>query len=612
MSIKVLPDALINQIAAGEVVERPASVVRELVDNALDAGARRIEIEIENGGARLIRVRDDGVGIERDQLALALTRHATSKISDIDDLLRVASLGFRGEALPSIASVSRFALVSRRDGAEHAWRIEAEHGRLSEPLPASHPRGSTVEVRELFFNIPARRKFLRSERTEFSHIQELVRSAALAHPDVEFRLAHNGRPTLWLKAASDLFERSRLAAVLDESFIDQAGALDQSGAGLRLRGLLGSPTSARGQADLQYFFVNGRPVRDRVVSHAVRQAYADVLHHGRHPAYLLFLDIDPGAVDVNVHPAKLEVRFRDSRLVHDFLFRTLHEALAGARAGATPATVHESTAAFTGSSSPGPMFVPARQGGLGLGIAEAMSGYSALYGSGATGGATGVPAPGAPAIPGGNVDAIAAGQSDPGQAEGMPPLGYAIAQLHGIYVLAQNARGLVLVDMHAAHERITYERLKANRAGQGLVSQRLLVPLAIEVSPREAVVVEEQADRLGELGFELVMASHSQARLLKVPSLLAGGDVALLAKQVLADLADHGNTRLGEEAENELLSTMACHGSVRANRALTLPEMNALLRDMEATERSGQCNHGRPTWLEWPVAELDKLFQRGR
>lgn len=606
MPIRVLPDALINQIAAGEVVERPASVVRELVDNSLDAGARRIEVEIENGGSRLIRVRDDGAGIPSDELALALTRHATSKIADIDDLLRVASLGFRGEALPSIASVSRFALVSRRDGDEHGWRVEAEHGRLSEPEPASHPRGSTVEVRELFFNIPARRKFLRSERTEFGHVEELVRTAALAHPGVEFRLVHNGRPVLWLKAATDTFDRQRLTGVLDESFIDGAGRLDQSGAGLRLRGLLGAPTSARGQADLQYFFVNGRPVRDRVVAHAVRQAYADVLHHGRHPAYLLFLDIDPGAVDVNVHPAKLEVRFRDSRLVHDFLFRTLHEALAGARAGVVPASAPAAPETMAGSGPSVPMFTPGRQGGLGLGIAEALSGYSALYGTGAApAGAN--ESTGSIAVESGGATA-GAGSGD----EGMPPLGYAIAQLHGIYVLAQNVRGLVLVDMHAAHERITYERLKANRAGQGIVSQRLLVPMGIEVSPREVAVVEEQGEQLAELGFELVMAGPSQARLLKVPSLLAGGDVAMLAKQVLADLADHGNSRLGEQAENELLSTMACHGSVRANRALTLPEMNALLRDMEATERSGQCNHGRPTWVEWPITELDKLFQRGR
>jgi DNA mismatch repair protein MutL len=607
MSIKVLPDALINQIAAGEVVERPASVVRELVDNALDAGARRVEIEIENGGTRLIRVRDDGHGIARDELALALTRHATSKIADIDDLMRVASLGFRGEALPSIASVSRFALVSRRDGEAHAWRIEAAHGRLSETQPASHPRGSTVEVRELFFNIPARRKFLRSERTEFSHIQELVRTAALAHPEVEFRLAHNGRPAIWLKAVDDAFERQRLAAVLDETFLDHAGRLDQSGAGLRLRGLLGAPTSARGQADLQYFFVNGRPVRDRVVAHAVRQAYADVLHHGRHPAYLLFLEIDPGAVDVNVHPAKLEVRFRDSRLVHDFLFRTLHEALAGARAGAA-VPAHAEAAPLTSIPAPSaPSFQPGRQAGLGLAVAEVMSGYAALYGGNAGGvavaatGTVGASAPAWPAMP-----------AQSGEAAEIPPLGYALAQLHGVFILAQNARGLVLVDMHAAHERITYERLKANRAGQGIVSQRLLVPLGIELSPREAVVVEEQGDRLAALGFELVMAGPSQARLLKVPSLLAGGDAAALAKQVLSDLAEHGSSRLGEEAENALLATMACHGSVRANRALTLPEMNALLRDMEATERSGQCNHGRPTWVEWPLAELDKLFQRGR
>ena len=597
MTIRILPDSLVNQIAAGEVIERPASVVKELLDNSLDAGATRVEIEIEAGGSRLIRVRDDGVGIARDELALALTRHATSKIADLDDLLRVASLGFRGEALPSIASVSRFAITSRTEHDPHAWRVAAEHGRLDTPEPASHPQGTTVEVRDLFFNIPARRKFLRTERTEFGHIEEFVRTAALARPEVEFRLAHNGRATLWLKSAAGRFEADRLAKLLDEAFIESALKLDQSGAGLHLTGWLGSPMAARGQGDLQYFFVNGRPVRDRVVAHAVRQAYADVLHHGRYPAYVLFLSLDPAAVDVNVHPAKLEVRFRDNRLVHDFLFRTLHEALAQTRAGAAAApTAGEGTAATA-------MHYPAyagtgAQSALGLRVAESLGGYAALYGSGDS----------SLRLP----DATPLTRMPPDGPGTVPPMGYAIAQLHGIYVLAQNARGLVLVDMHAAHERITYERLKTLRAEQGIISQRLLVPAMIDLTPREAAALDEHAEMIAELGFEMVAAGPTQARVLKVPTLLAAGDVAALAKRVLADLADHGDTRLGEEAENELLSTMACHGSVRANRALTIPEMNALLRDMEATERSGQCNHGRPTWIEMPVSELDKLFMRGR
>jgi DNA mismatch repair protein MutL len=597
MPIRILPDPLVNQIAAGEVVERPASVVKELVDNSLDAGARRIEIDIEAGGARLIRVRDDGAGIAGDELALALTRHATSKIADLDDLLQVASLGFRGEALPSIASVSKFTLTSRTRGSEHGWRTGAVHGRLTDREPAAHPVGTTIEVRDLFFNIPARRKFLRAERTEYGHIEELVRTAAIARHDVEFRLGHNGRPTLWIRPADDPFDQTRLASLLDEEFVRTSGRLDQSGAGLQLTGLLGSPTAARGQGDLQYFFVNGRPVRDRVVAHAVRQAYADVLHHGRYPSYALFLSIDPGAVDVNVHPAKLEVRFRDSRLVHDFLFRTLHEALAQTRAGvpaqdaATPVGV-ANTLYFGGSGQPS----------LGLRVNESMGGYAALYGASTE----------LSAGHGGPPSLVAPPGHQAAADDEAPPLGYAIAQLHGIYVLAQNARGLVLVDMHAAHERITYERLKSHRAGHGIIAQRLLVPASVDLSPREMAALDEHADTVAALGFEMIAAGPAHARVLKVPTLLASGDVAALSKRVLADLADHGSTRLGEETENELLSTMACHGSVRANRSLTLPEMNALLRDMEATERSGQCNHGRPTWIELPVAELDRLFMRGR
>ena len=596
MPIRILPDPLVNQIAAGEVVERPASVVKELVDNSLDAGARRIEIDIEAGGARLIRVRDDGAGIAGDELAMALTRHATSKIADLDDLLQVASLGFRGEALPSIAAVSKFTLTSRTRDSEHGWRVGAEHGRLSGREPAAHPVGTTIEVRDLFFNIPARRKFLRAERTEYGHIEELVRTAAIARHDVEFRLGHNGRPTLWIRPADDPFDQTRLASLLDEAFVQTSGRLDQAGAGLQLTGLLGSPTAARGQGDLQYFFVNGRPVRDRVVAHAVRQAYADVLHHGRYPSYALFLSIDPGAVDVNVHPAKLEVRFRDSRLVHDFLFRTLHEALAQTRAGVptqdatTPVGV-ANTVYFGGSGQPS----------LGLRVNESMGDYAALYGA-----STGLSAGR------GELPLVAAHGHQAADDDEAPPLGYAIAQLHGIYVLAQNARGLVLVDMHAAHERITYERLKSHRAGQGIIAQRLLVPASVDLSPREMAALDEHADTVAALGFEMIAAGPTHARVLKVPTLLASGDVAALSKRVLSDLADHGATRLGEETENELLSTMACHGSVRANRSLTLPEMNALLRDMEATERSGQCNHGRPTWIELPVAELDRLFMRGR
>ncbi len=616
MTIRLLPDRLVNQIAAGEVVERPASVVKELVENSVDAGARQVAIDIEQGGVRLVRIRDDGAGIAKDELALALTRHATSKIADLDDLLRVASLGFRGEALPSIASVSRFVMTSRVAGDEHGWRIEAEHGRLGEPVPAPHPVGTTVEVRDLFFNIPARRKFLRAERTEFGHIEEFVRNVALAHPRIEFLLSHNGRAVRRYRPGQGLTDPDRLQTLLGEQFLAGALPVDHGGAGMQLTGLVGAPTAARGQADGQHFFVNGRPVSDRVVAHAVRQAYADVLHHGRHPAYLLFLSVDPSAVDVNVHPAKREVRFRDSRLVHDFLFRTLHEALAGTRAGTGAISIGDPAQTTTSAASAGALqapgssempwqSTPARQSPLGLPVNETLAGYSALYGAGSAGTTINRPTPPA-------VTPTAFAPVDAAAGDGIPPLGYAIAQLHGIYVLAQSARGLVLVDMHAAHERITYERLKRLRADQGIVAQRLLVPVTIEPGARAMAAIEDQADTLAALGFDIVAAGPGQARVLKVPALLSGGDVAELAQQVLADLAEHGGTRLGEEAENELLSTMACHGSVRANRQLTHPEMNALLRDMEATERSGQCNHGRPTWVEWPITELDRLFLRGR
>ncbi|MDZ3823612.1 MAG: DNA mismatch repair endonuclease MutL [Pseudoxanthomonas sp.] len=590
MAIRVLPDPLINQIAAGEVVERPAAVVRELLDNALDAGADRVEVEIEAGGTRLVRVRDNGIGIPPGELALALTRHATSKIADLDDLLRVASLGFRGEALPSIASVSRFALVSRTAGDDHGWRIDAEHGRVGAPSPSPHPVGTTVEVRDLFFNVPARRKFLRTERTEFGHVEHWLRTVALGRPGVGFRLSHNGRAVLMLKPAGGPFDPLRLSELLDPGFVGSAVEVAVDAAGMRLRGLLGAPASARGQADLQYFYVNGRPVRDRVVAHAVRQAYADVLHHGRHPAYVLFLDLDPAAVDVNVHPAKAEVRFRDSRLVHDVLFRSLHEALAGTRAGQAATAAPSGALAAPGPGLPaaGAGWRPA-QGGLGLAVAEALPAWAGLYG-----------APDRPAAP-----TVA-------EADQAPPLGYALAQLHGVFVLAQNSRGLVLVDMHAAHERITYERLKHQHDARAVIGQRLLVPVAIEPGARAMAALDEHAGTLAGLGFEIVASGPGQARVLGVPTLLAGGDVGDLAIRVLAELAEHGNSRIGEEARNALLSTMACHGSVRANRALTVTEMNALLRDMEATERSGQCNHGRPTWVELPVAELDRLFLRGR
>ena len=596
--IRSLPPELVNQIAAGEVIERPASVVKELIENSLDAGARRIEIDIEEGGARLIRVRDDGAGIDIEDLPLAISAHATSKIASFEDLERVGTLGFRGEALPSIASVSRFALTSRTADADGATRIEVDGGKPHSQRPAQHAPGTSVEIRDLFYNLPARRKFLRAERTEFNHIDDLVKSIALARDSVEIRLGNNGKIVRLYKPLRSAEDASRrVADVLGEEFVGNSLRVDHSGAGMRLSGWVGLPTASRSQADQQYFHVNGRLVRDRIVAHAVRQAYADVLFHGRHPAFVLFLELDPQGVDVNVHPAKSEVRFRESRLIHDFLYRSLHEALAGTRAG-LQSIVDGSSPPVASASMAQPIL--RHQSGLRLGVGEPLADYAALLGTPFAGvGASSVATTHAP-------DATDAVESE------IPPLGFAIAQLHGVFILAQNAHGLILVDMHAAHERITYERLKLAQEGEGIRSQMLLVPLMIAVSEREATIVEEQGPRFAELGLEIVRSGLQGITVRRVPTLLASGDVPQLVRDVIADLATHGSTRRVEEAGNELLSTMACHGSVRANRRLSLPEMDALLRDMEATERSAQCNHGRPTWVQLTMHELDRLFLRGR
>jgi DNA mismatch repair protein MutL len=609
--IRPLPPELINQIAAGEVIERPSSVVKELVENSLDAGATRIEVDIEQGGARLIRVRDDGCGIVPDELQLAVASHATSKIGSFDDLEHVASMGFRGEALASVSSVARFALTSRAQHMDTAFRIDVDGGKMQAARPAQHPRGSSVEVRDLFYNVPARRKFLRAERTEFAHIDDLLKSLALARGSVEFRLSHNGKPVRVLKAARDESAALlRVAEVMGEDFPAQSLRIDHAAAGLHLSGWVGLPTASRSQADSQYFYVNGRLVRDRVVAHAVRQAYADVLFHGRHPAFVLYLELDPVGVDVNVHPAKHEVRFREQRLVHDFLFRTLHEALAQTRAGSVnmgagdePA-MHMSPAYTMAPSSFQAASTPAwpnafSQSRLSLGVREEpLAGYAALLGE-----SVGTSAP---------LTYAANAPMPEASEEEAPPLGFAIAQLKSIYILAENAHGLVLVDMHAAHERITYEKLKNGRACSNLRSQMMLVPLNVSVSAKEAAAAEEHADALAEWGLELSRSGPSGVVVRRIPALLEGADVAQLCRDVLAELAQHGSSRRLQELENELLATMACHGSVRAGRRLTMPEMNALLREMEATERSGQCNHGRPTWTQLSLPELDKLFLRGR
>ncbi|HEL4845891.1 DNA mismatch repair endonuclease MutL [Stenotrophomonas maltophilia] len=626
--IRPLPEILINQIAAGEVVERPASVVKELVENAIDAGASRVDIDLEEGGVRLIRIRDNGSGIAPEQLPLAVSRHATSKIADLDDLESVATLGFRGEALPSIASVSRFTLSSRRAHDEHGSALQIEGGKIGEVTPRAHAPGTTVEVRELFYNVPARRKFLRAERTELGHIEEWLRSLALARPDVELRVSHNGKASRRYKPG-DLYSDARLAETLGEDFANQAVRVDHSGAGLRLHGWIAQPHYSRASADQQYLYVNGRSVRDRSVAHAVKMAYGDVLYHGRQPAYVLFLELDPTRVDVNVHPAKHEVRFRDSRLVHDFVYRTLKDALADTRAGmsvqdigagsahpvdAGAASMLSSAGASgfglvrgaapgAGSSGGGGGFSGWRpQQPLGLQVADAPAAYAALYAApaGAERGAALPPMPTENGLPVTSADA------------GVPPLGYAIAQLHGIYILAENAEGLIVVDMHAAHERIGYERLKNAHDGIGLQSQPLLVPITLAVGEREADTAENESETLAALGFEVTRAGPGALHVRSIPALLAHAEPEGLLRDVLTDLREHGQSRRVASARDELLSTMACHGAVRANRRLTVPEMNALLRDMEITERSGQCNHGRPTWARFSLAEIDRWFLRGR
>ncbi|GGO86034.1 DNA mismatch repair protein MutL [Marinobacterium nitratireducens] len=621
--IHLLSPRLANQIAAGEVVERPASVVKELLENSLDSGASQVEIDVEQGGIKLIRLRDNGDGIERDDLPLALSRHATSKILALEDLEAVGSLGFRGEALASISSVSRLTLTSRHSGAENAWQVQTE-GRDMETsvTPAAHPQGTSVEVRDLFFNTPARRKFLRTEQTEFKHLEEVVKRLALSRSDVAFSLRHNGRVIHQLRPARTEAEHERrIATVCGPAFIDQSLSLDiaAEASGLRLWGWIGLPTFSRSQADLQYFFVNGRIIRDKLVAHAIRQAYQDVLFHGRHPAFVLYLELDPKLVDVNVHPTKHEVRFREGRLVHDFIFRTLHRVIADVR----PEAAAGETAPAAMSPSPGATFSEPRyeQGRMALGnsapaataVRDQINGYGALH------------QPSRPAAPSGSVDA--AWQGGRGAAvpfaaaapvireaadDKAPPLGYAIAQLHGVYILAQNEQGLVLVDMHAAHERIVYERMKQAYETEVVRSQPLLVPVNLAVSQREADCAQEQEAVFRRLGFELSRMAEESLVIRQVPVALAKGNVEQLVRDVLSDMLTYGSSQRIEQHINELLATMACHGAVRANRQLTIPEMNALLRDMEITERSGQCNHGRPTWTQLSMTELDKLFLRGR
>ncbi|MBO6563213.1 MAG: DNA mismatch repair endonuclease MutL [Pseudomonadales bacterium] len=595
--INQLDKRLANQIAAGEVVERPASVVKELLENALDSGAQRIEVDLTSGGTKVLRVRDDGSGIHPDDLNLALARHATSKIHRPEDLAAIETLGFRGEALASIASISRLTLTTNISAqAADGWCVRVTGADMSaEVTPAPHPRGTTVEVSDLFFNTPARRKFLRTERTEYLKVEEVVRKISLSHPTVTFVLNHNGKTT---RQYSGDDEQQRISSVFGHAFLENAIFFSEERGGLELRGWIGLPTFSRSQADQQFFFVNGRVIRDKVITHAVKQGYADVLYHGRNPVYCLFLSINPALVDVNVHPTKHEVRFRESRDVHDFIFRTIHRVLADVRPD--EATIAQTMEADVAAQ------VPMRQAPMSFG--------SSTH---SRGGAFGLKEPttavyremfardpdsSAPVLP----------ESPEGEEATMPPLGFAVAQLHGIYILAENANGLVLVDMHAAHERITYEHMKTACDAEGIRSQPMLVPLSVAVSEKEADIIDDHGDELNQLGIELERASEESIIVRAIPTLLAKSDVEQLVRDVLSDFAEFGASQRIEQHRDEILSTMACHGSVRANRRLSLPEMNALLRDMEETERSGQCNHGRPTWCELNLAELDSLFLRGR
>lgn len=590
MAIRLLPGPLIDQIAAGEVVERPASLVKELVENALDAGARAIDVDVEAGGVTLVRVLDDGGGIPAEELPLAVQRHATSKISTLDDLEAIETLGFRGEALPSIGSVSRLRLASRFAGAASAAEVRVEGGEVHPLAPSPQPRGTLVEVRDLFYNTPARRKFLRAESTELSHVVRLLERFALARFDVAFRLRSNGRTVLDAPLASSAAaQRARIAMVLGEEFATDALPIDRRSGGVRLWGWIGRPQASRPSSDRQYTYVNGRAVRDRLLANAVRIGYRDVLYHGRQPAYLLYLEMDPGAVDVNAHPQKTEVRFRDGRQMHEFVVRTVHDGLgvgAGARES-TPSAAYATTHAAP--NSPEAAALDRSHGSLSYassrvaGVADGVAGELFAIAD----------------------DAAAMQSIAPGA------LGTAIAQLHGVYILAQNAAGLVLVDAHAAHERVLYERMKLDFDAQP-AAQRLLTPAIVELAVHETDALESVLGEFTRAGFDIDLLGPGRLAVRAVPALLASVDPAPLVRAVVRDLLDDGGTHHLEAAAHTLLGNIACRSAIHANRKLSLAEMNALLRDMEITERAGQCNHGRPTWTTVSLAQLDQLFLRGR
>ncbi len=626
MKIHLLPDQLISQIAAGEVVERPASALKELLENSVDAGSTQIQVALQQGGIKLLKVSDDGHGIAKDDLELALTRHATSKIQSLEDLEQVGSLGFRGEALASIASISRTVLTSRQQAASHAWQIAAEGTHGQAISPAALDAGTIVEVHDLYFNTPARRKFLKTENTEFGHCEDAFTRVALSRPNVGFLLQHNGKAITRLSANTP---QQRITDVLGSEFAAQSVWLEEESGGLRLWGMTASPTYQRHSRDSQYVFVNGRFVRDKLIAHAIKQAYQDVLHGDKHPAFVLFLELDPSLVDVNVHPAKTEVRFRESQAVHRFIFHSLHKAL-----GKTSAEIQASQPVqapfnpFRPANAPAftmpreqvemplqsrPAFGGNYQPAVNNGAALAQQFYGQLYGDLT------------PTATAGNIEesdssvslqevAPVMATSIAPEAPQQYPLGFALGQLHGIYILAQNTQGMVVVDMHAAHERIMYERLKNALSEQAIATQPLLIPISFYAEKVEVATLQslQGSDTLQQLGFDLATLSPTTIAIRAVPTMLQDADAVALARAVLRDLHEYGASRVLLERQNEVLGTMACHSAVRANRQLTITEMNALLRDMEATERSGQCNHGRPTWFQVSLNDLDKMFMRGQ
>jgi len=626
MKIQLLPDQLISQIAAGEVVERPASALKELLENSVDAGSTQVQVALQQGGMKLLKVTDNGHGIAKDELELALTRHATSKIQSLEDLEQVGSLGFRGEALASIASISRTVLTSRQQAASHAWQIAAEGTQGQAVSPAALDAGTIVEVHDLYFNTPARRKFLKTENTEFGHCEDAFTRVALSRPNVGFLLQHNGKAMTRLAANTP---QQRITDVLGSEFASQSVWLEEESGGLRLWGMTASPTYQRHSRDSQYVFVNGRFVRDKLIAHAIKQAYQDVLHGDKHPAFVLFLELDPSLVDVNVHPAKTEVRFRESQAVHRFIFHSLHKAL-----GKTSAEIQASQPVqapfnpFRPGNAPAfnmpreqvemplqsrPAFGGNYQPSVSNGAALAQQFYGQLYGDLK------------PATTAGNMEEnhssvglqempVAELIQATSEAPQQYPLGFALGQLHGIYILAQNTQGMVVVDMHAAHERIMYEHLKNALSEQAIATQPLLIPISFYAEKVEVATLQslQGSDTLQQLGFDLATLSPTTIAIRAIPTMLQGADAVALARAVLRDLNEYGASRVLLERQNEVLGTMACHAAVRANRQLTITEMNALLRDMEATERSGQCNHGRPTWFQVSLNDLDKMFMRGQ